>query len=254
MINSYILTPFFLDDLVPGLTEITGESWQINQPELLPGKRQDRMIELYRPLKNWVSNTAHQGRRPVSWAGDCCASIGVLAGLQESGLRPTLLWLDAHGDFNTWETTPSGFIGGMPLAMLVGRGEQTIITGVALQPMEEKRVILTDARDLDSAEKVALINSEIDHRKDMDSLLKKPLPRGPIYVHFDADVVNLTEAPAQNYPAPGGPSVSTMGKIFERLSQSDQVVAVSISAWNPKLDKDNITRKAITELVEILIS
>ncbi len=61
-------------------------------------------------------------------AGDCVASLGVAAGLQRAGIEPSVAWLDAHGDFNTWETTPSGFMGGMPLAVLAGLGDQSIST------------------------------------------------------------------------------------------------------------------------------
>ena len=254
MINNFMLTPFFLDDPMPGLTGIVDDTWLVNQPTLPTGNRQERMIALYQPLKDWVSGAVDQGNRPVSWAGDCCTTIGMLAGLRRSGLNPTLLWLDAHGDFNTWETTPSGFLGGMPLAMLVGRGEQSIVDGVGFSPLNEHRVILTDGRDLDPSEKVAIENSGIDHRKDITSLLNHPLPAGPIYVHFDTDVIDPAEAPAMNYPAVGGPSVKTISDIFEHLSQSGQIVAVSISAWNPELDKSTVTQTVVTQLVETLIS
>jgi arginase len=83
----------------------------------------------------------------VSIAGDCCTSLGVAAGLLAAGIDPTLIWFDAHGDFNTWETTPSGFLGGMPLAMLAGRGEQTIVHGVGLKNLEESNIYLADARE-----------------------------------------------------------------------------------------------------------
>ena len=127
MKDNFMLTPYFLDDPMPGLTEIVSDEWLINQPSLPKGNRQERMANLYQPLKDWVAKTIDQGNRPVSWAGDCCTSIGVLAGLQQSGIEPILLWFDAHGDFNTWETTPSGFLGGMPLAMIAGRGETDAI-------------------------------------------------------------------------------------------------------------------------------
>ena len=84
------------------------------------------MSQLHRPLADFIHKTIRQGDRPVSFAGDCCTTLGVVAGLQRADLNPTLIWLDAHGDFNTWETSPSGFLGGMPLAMMVGRGEQTM--------------------------------------------------------------------------------------------------------------------------------
>ena len=59
------------------------------------------------------------------------------------------MWLVSHGDFNTWETTPSGFLGGMPLAMLTGRGDQRMLEAVGLDPLADNQVWLSDARDLD---------------------------------------------------------------------------------------------------------
>ena len=85
--------------------------------------------------------------------GDCTFSIGVLAGLQREFSELTLVWFDAHGDFNTPQTTPSGFIGRMPLAMPCGRGEQTIVEGGRARVEPEANVILADAHDLDPGEK-----------------------------------------------------------------------------------------------------
>ena len=189
----------------------------------------------------------------MSIAGDCCAAIGVLAGLQRAGVEPTLIWFDAHGDFNTWETTPSGFLGGMPLAMLVGRGDGTMPAAVGLKPLPEASVFLTDARDLDPAEREALLDSEVVHLPDVEDLMAYPLPGGPLYVHFDVDVVTPEEAPTQNYPAPGGPSSSTLDAVFRRLAGSRRLMAVSVSSWNPKLDEDGGSQKVCISLLETLI-
>ncbi|UCG22756.1 MAG: arginase family protein [Chloroflexota bacterium] len=160
MKNQYILTPYFLDDKVPGLKPLATAEWKVITAELPPTadrsagepsaqERQVRMGALYQPLRDAVAEAASQGNRPVSIAGDCCTSLAVFAGLQNAGLEPNLIWFDAHGDFNSWETTPSGFLGGMPLAMLVDRGEQTLSQSVGLQRVPEVDVLLTDARDLD---------------------------------------------------------------------------------------------------------
>jgi arginase len=185
-------------------------------------------------------------------AGDCCTSLGVLAGLQRAGISPTLIWFDAHGDFNTWETTPSGFLGGMPLAMLVGRGEQTIVEGVGLKPLPEVQVILTDGRDLDPGERLALQSSEVTHLPGVEDLLDFPLPEGPLYVHFDTDIVDPSEAPAMNYPVAGGPSAETLRRVFRRLAESRQLAAVSLSAWNPALDGNGQSQSACMSLLKKL--
>jgi arginase len=135
--NHFILTPFVLDQPSPDLEILAQSGWTINRPNLSDGNLQYRLSALHQPLADLVAQTVASGHRPVSIAGDCCTAIGVLAGLQRAGQDPTLIWLDAHGDFNTWETTSSGFLGGMPLAMVVGRGEQTRVNAVGLRPLPE---------------------------------------------------------------------------------------------------------------------
>jgi len=211
------------------------------------------MSAVHQKIADFVSETVLADQRPVSIAGDCCAAIGVLAGLQRAGIDPILIWFDAHGDFNTWETTPSGFLGGMPLAMIVGKGEQTMIDAVSLKPLPEDQVILTDARDLDSGELELISKSEVTHLKKAETFLERPFPEGPIYVHFDTDVISCTESPAHNYPARGGPSSVMMQSIFSRLAQSGQVVAVSLSTWNPVLDTDKKSETVSMSLLQSLV-
>jgi len=254
MNNRMILTPLFLDQLRPGLKELAEADWRINEPDLPVGDVQQRMIAVHQPLSELVKTAVLSGERPLSIAGDCCTTIGVLAGLQKAGMAPTLIWFDAHGDFNTWATSPSGFLGGMPLAMLVGRGEQTMGEGVGLAPLSESWVILTDARDLDPQEAQTVEASAVMHLPDVTDLLEMPLPAGPLYIHFDVDVIDVADAPAMSYPAPGGPSVANLAEVFDRLAASGQVAAVSVSAWNPELDGDGRSRKVSMELLSRLVS
>ena len=253
MQNSFILTPYFLDEPRPGLRPSAKPAWDVNEPELPPGKRLERMAALYHPLRDFVAGAVRRGERPVSIGGDCCTSLGFLAGLQLGGLEPTLIWLDAHGDFNTWDTTPSGFLGGMPLAMLAGRGEQTIVEDVGLQVLPEDRIILSDARDLDPGEREALEGSAVRHVPHAEALLHMQLPEGSLYVHFDADIINPEEAPAMSYLAPGGPSASLLGQVFRRFAESGRLAAVSVSAWNPELDRDGRTADVAMRLVDELV-
>jgi arginase len=266
MQNQFILTPFCLDQPVPGLEAIVAHDWQVNKPSLPAAEAQQTMVRLFRPLAVFVADTASRGQRPVSIAGDCCTTIGVLAGLQRVGINPTLIWFDAHGDFNTWETTPSGFLGGMPLAMLAGKGEQTMVEGVGLEPLPEAQIILTDGRDLDPGERELLDHSGIVHLPQVEALLERTLASHPsegfkpsegsgsLYVHFDTDIINPDEAPAMNYPTPGGPSVEMLGRVFRHLAETGRVKAVSLSSWNPDLDADGRSRKASMSLLKELLA
>jgi arginase len=92
------------------------------------------------------------------------------------------------------------------------------------------------------------------HLPDVTDLLDLPLPAGPLYIHFDVDVIDVADAPAMSYPAPGGPSVANLAEVFDRLAASGQVAAVSVSAWNPELDGDGRSRKLSMELLSRLVS
>lgn len=253
MKNRMILTPYYLDGEVPGLKELGEADWWLNEPEMGELEVQGRMIELYRPLAQAVKSAVEGGERPVSIAGDCCTAIGVLAGLQRGGMAPTLIWFDAHGDFNTWETTPSGFLGGMPLAMIVGRGEVRMGQAVGQTALPESCVILTDGRDLDPGERILVEESAVEHLPRVGMLQERPLPEGAIYVHFDTDVINVQEAPAMNYLTAGGPTVEELRRVFAFLAESGQVAAVSVSSWNPELDEDGRTQRVVMSLLETLL-
>ena len=228
MSREIIKVPFFMGEQMHGFE--VPEPFVELKPELPSGSPQDRMAHLYRELGNQVA-----GRdAPVVYAGDCVVTIGVLAGLQRKGINPTLVFFDAHGDFNTSDTTPSGFLGGMPVAMLTGRGEQTIVAGAGLEPLNDERVVHVGARDLDPGEDKALAESGIVCVS-VDQLAHHDLPPGSLYVHVDVDVVDPEELPAVNYPAPGGPSLHDTRAALIRLAATGRVVAFSVSSWNPAL-------------------
>lgn len=252
MQNRYILSPFFLDEAVPGLEWLAQPDWVFHKPCLPEGDKLTRMSALYRPLADLVAETVKNGERPVSIAGDCCTAIAVLAGVQRAGLSPVLLWFDAHGDFNTWETTSSGFLGGMPLAMIVGRGEQTLVDAVGLRPYPEGQIMLTDARDLDPGERDALRASEILHIPRTTDLCDYPFLQGPLYIHFDVDIIRPEDAPAVSYPASGGPSAEELRNLFQHLAREVDIVAVSVAAWNPETDTGGKTQTVCMELLHAL--
>jgi arginase len=253
MQNQIILTPFFLDEPLAGLESLATPDWLINNPILPDGEIQQRLSALHKPLADFTQQSVLSGKRPISIAGDCCTTIGMLAGLQRAGLDPKLIWFDAHGDFNTWETTPSGFLGGMPLAMLVGRGEQTMLKALELVPLAEDRVILTDARDLDPEEKLLIEEANIIHLPDVKNLLDATLPEGPLYVHLDVDIVNPAEAAAMNYLAAGGPSAKELQTVMKHLRRTEKIAAVSMSTWNPKMDAEGQSRRLCMGLLDTLI-
>jgi len=253
MQNQYILTPFFLDEPEPDLELLVQSDWVLIKPELPDGDKQFRMSILHEELAEQVEDAIQKDKRPVSLAGDCCTTIGFLAGLQRAGIEPLIIWFDAHGDFNTWETTPSGFLGGMPLAMLVGRGEQRMPEAVGLLSFPEDQVVLTDGRDLDSGESLLVKSSQLFHLPDVNDLYEFDLPDRPLYIHFDVDVINPSDAPAVSYSARGGPKAEQVANIFRSLASTGQVVAVSLSSWNPEMGQAGLTQKVCMEVFKNLI-
>lgn len=253
MENHFLLTPFFFDEALAELASQAEPGWDVVRPSLPDGGKQERMVHVHRPLAELVAKAAGRGARPVSFAGDCCATLPVMAGLRRAGVDPVLVWLDAHGDFNTWETTPSGFLGGMPLAMLVGRGEQNLMEALGLAPFPEERVVLTDARDLDPGERDLVEESSVVHLTDPRDLLTSAVPEGPLYVHFDVDFVDPEDMPAVYYPAPGGLRAEEARRLFRELARKREIVAVSLSSWNPGLDGEERSRDLGLELLRTFL-
>jgi arginase len=87
----------------------------------------------------------------------------------------------------------------------------------------------------------------------VEALLGFHLPDAPIYVHFDTDVVTPDESPAQNYLAKDGPTSETLKAVFNRLAQSQKVVAVSLSSWNPDMDIDKKSERVSMSLLQALV-
>lgn len=243
MTGPIIKVPYYMGELMNGF-DVPEPHVELT-PDLPDVSPQQRMAELYAVLAAEVADRV----APVVYAGDCVATIGVLAGLQRRGVDATLVFFDAHGDFNTWETTPSGFLGGMPVAMLTGRGEQTIVEGAGMSLLDDSRVIHVGARDLDPGEDEALQESGVTCVS-VEALADFGLPPGPLYVHIDVDVVDPADLPAINYPAPGGPSLTAISVALASLAATGRVVAFSVSSWNPALPEADRAAAAVLQLAE----
>lgn len=249
----YIFAPYFMGEFDPACAALTRHTWRLLTPPLPAGTPTERMGALGRAIAAEVAAVRAAGNLPVVIAGDCTASIGVVAGLQAATPDFTLVWYDAHGDFNTHQTTPSGFIGGMPLAMLCGRGEQTIVAGAGAAILPEANVILTDARDLDPGEREAVAESAVTHLPQVADLLAHPLPDRPLYIHFDPDVLPLADLPAVKYPAQGGPSLEIIEASLAHLAQTGRVIAISVTMWEPKMDEDNLAEETVMGVIDRLV-
>jgi arginase len=156
----------------------------------------------------------------------------VLAGVQRSGVDAALVWFDAHGDFHTEQTTASGYLGGLPLAKAVGRGDQSLPQGLGLTPIAEDRALLVDARDLDPPEVAALSASKV-RRAGVDSV-REALPDGPLHLHVDLDVFDAGLLTGLRFPAPNGPGIEAVSTAVRAVADTGRLTALSIAAtWRP---------------------
>jgi arginase len=224
--------PYFLtrhepdvDFIVP--LDVTVRAELADEPGWAP------LLPLYESVAAEVADVLADGRRPVVISGDCTVALGTVAGLQRAGLDPGIVWFDAHGDVQTMETTASGFLGGMPLRLLVGYRPELAAASLGLGPIAEDRVVLVDARDLDPPEIEYLAQSRV-RRLALEELSPDVLPPGPLYLHLDLDVVDPMELPDVRYPAPGGPSLAAVVDSVHMLYRTGQVVGVGIACtWGP---------------------
>jgi len=263
-INNHIVVPFLMGQRREGLGRIhhiDAHAWDILH---IPGCRETaiadaneklrRMGNIYRLLSEKVRDVVQHGLVPVSISGDCVSTLGVLAGLQKAGTEPErILWLDAHGDFHTWATSQTQCIGGMPLAMLVGRGERlaSFAGTIGVKPYAERQIILSDGRDLDPGEREALHSSQIV-RCNIADIFQHLTPHERLYLHWDTDVIDAQrEMPALKYHVQAGPSIADIRCLFQQL-RTRNIVAVSVSAWHEEQDQDDKTAIACLTLLKEL--
>ena len=177
------------------------------------------------------------GAFPLVLSGNCGpAALGCVAGMR--GRR--VFWFDAHGDFNTPETTVGGFLDGMALAALTGRCWRQLTARIpGFEPVAERHVTLVGARDLDPLEAAALDASEVTRLTVDDLRAGKPrpdVPRAPAYLHFDLDVLDPSEGPINCYAAPGGLTVSDAESAVRAVGSAAAIAAAAITALDPAAD------------------
>lgn len=229
-----------------GIADELGADWVDIEPDF--AAVDDPVVAVNRAIAATIQ--AHQDKVPVVFASDCTSCLGMVKGLESH--HPVVLWYDSHGDFNTPETSPSGFLGGMPLAAMVGRGNEHLMQGVELDPISEKDVIVTDVRNLDREEGEMMRNSDVTIYGTVDQLLTADLPDKPIYIHFDTDVVDSSDMPAMNYPEPNGPSLAETSETLKHVLDNSNVVGVLFSLWNDTLEGADTALAGTLELVRTL--
>ena len=223
----------------------------------------DVIVRVCEELHRVVTAALVQGALPVVLGGDHSLSLGSVAATVRQQPEAGLLWLDAHGDFNTPETSPSGNVHGMVLACLVGVGLSPLVRVGGFGPkLRPERCALVGVRQLDAGERELLRASgvRVFTMKDVDrygvgEVVARALEaatgggRRPVHVSLDMDVVDPAHAPGVATPAPGGLSYREVHLAMELVADCGQLACVDVVEVNPILDSHNRTAQLAAELV-----
>ena len=204
------------------------------------------------------------GDAAIFLGGDHSLSIGTIAAMAPAARRLGVLWVDAHGDFNTPEITPSGNIHGMSLAVVLGNGAPELVNiGQAGAKLSGEQVVLIGTRDVDALERVALGKAGVCvftmHDIDEHGIahvtreaLRVLSECDRIHVSLDLDVIDPSEAPGVGTPVPGGLTYREGHLLMELLQRTGKVRSLDIVEVNPILDERNRTAKLAVELAASL--
>jgi len=219
-------------------------------------------FELQDLVSRQVSAAIDQGQLPLVLSGNCnTAAVGSLAGIGPEDLG--IVWFDAHGEFNTPETTTTGFIDGMGLAMAVGHCWKEMARGVrGFSPIPEENVVMAWVRAVDVAEQERYDASGVtvvgpnDGRQALADALDDLRSRvGRVYVHLDLDVLDAEKVGRANeYAIRGGMDAGQLEEALGMVRERFTVAAAGIASYDPSFDTDGRVLRAATAGARILTS
>ena len=230
----------------------------------------DAILAANRELMKTVDRVLADGRMPMVLGGDHSIAIGSIAGTTGFFAKRKehlgLIWFDAHGDSNTPETTPSGNIHGMSLAVALGHGDKDLVKlGGRTPKVRERNTVLIGIRDLDHGERDFLKKSgvtvytmrDLDERGMRDVLdeairLASDGTAG-IHLSFDLDVVDPEDAPGTGTPVWGGISYREAHLAMEMIHDRANIVAIDLVEVNPVLDNQHMTGILAVEMAQSLL-
>lgn len=203
---------------------------------------------------------------PLLFGGDHSMSIGSLAGIgahcKEQGKTLGVIWIDAHADMNTAETTPSGNIHGMPLAVAMGIGHPSLTRiGIDAPKIDPRNLAIIGLRSIDPGERelikelgvAAYTMFDIDRlgMYDVASRVLEDMSRSVDHLHisFDVDGVDPSIAPGVGTPVPGGLTYREAHLFMELISQIDAYASLEVAEVNPILDDRNKTAEFAAEII-----
>lgn len=235
------------------------EMCTVTEPNL---KYIDCIVPMARRTAGAVATAVQQGNFPLVLGGDHSLALGSIRGATRHK-KLGVVWIDAHADFNTTETTPSGNIHGMPLAALCGLGDARLarLWDEAIPVLDPRRVAVIGARDLDPGEKknlreagVMVMGMEQIDRTGMFRAMEIALERvmqdvDGIYLSFDVDSLDPRHAPGVGTPVAGGLTYREAHLACEMIAETGKLLGMDMVEVNPILDVHNATAALAVELV-----
>jgi arginase len=209
-----------------------------------------------------VRRSVAAGRLPIVLAGSCDASLGVLAGLEHSSCG--VIWIDAHADFNTPESSVSGFFPGMSAAVIVGHCHASLWADAGdSTPVPEERVAMLGTRELSpDAERERLERSRIHVVPWRDGLPHADVEAAldavsglvdQVYLHVDNDALDPAVAPGiVDEPVPGGLSLEQLEEVVRAVTVRFRIRAATLATYTPERDEDERTLRAGLRVIELL--
>lgn len=226
----------------------------------------DEVLKVCGFIADRVSDCVSRRMFPLVLGGDQTVSIGTLGGLSEHGTKRGIIWIDAHADFNTADSTPSGNIHGMALASILGYGNRKLSGFRKITPKAvEENTVIIGCRSIDRMEKDILSQSRVTvfTMKEVDELgISRVIDEAlqiagqgvkDIHVSFDIDVLDPREAPGTGTPVPGGLTYREAHLVMEDLHDAGKVSSAELVEVNPILDTANHTAEIAVELLESLM-
>jgi arginase len=219
------------------------------------------IAEVCRIVHQYMMHSVDENEVAIFLGGDHSMSLGTVSAALRRDERVGVLWIDAHGDFNTPETSPSGNVHGMVVASLMGRGPSILAIGD--RRLRANQVVMIGTRDLDAEERVSLRESgikvmtmrEIDE-DGMAAVGREGLAAlgdvEALHVSFDMDALDPTIAPGVGTPVPGGLSYREAHLLMELLADDGRVRSLDIVEVNPILDERNHTAQVAVEMAASL--
>ena len=205
------------------------------EPRPVPNEVADS-FDVIRSVRSAVSEAVADGRFPLVLAVNCFTSLGTVAGV---GRDLGVIWFDAHGDFHTPDSTPTGFLDGMGFAMLTGDGWQEMRQGLRSVPVQNS--VLVAARDLEPTE-VARVEARALRRADADTLEAAfdvlATRVDAVYVHIDLDVLDPSVARANVLSVEGGLDVAQLEEALTAIQGRFEIAAAALTAFDPSQDPE----------------